>query len=150
MGSRMKEKIDELAALMQDFDLKEGKLSGDDWSVTFSKTLPSIGAPMMLSASADISASDEPVKKAPSPKTPKVNGTPITSPMMGIFYNSASPGSPPFVKVGDTVTANQVIGLIEAMKVFNEVTAGINGTVKKIAVESGKLVQVGEPLILVG
>ena len=145
----MKEKIDELAALMQEFDLKEGKLSGDDWSVTFSKTLPSIGAPMMVSASADISTSDEPVKKATTPKIPKVTGTPITSPMMGIFYNSPSPGSPPFVKVGDTVTANQVIGLIEAMKVFNEVTAGINGTVKKIAVESGKLVQVGEPLILV-
>ncbi len=146
----MKEKIDELAALMQEFELKEGKLSGDDWSVTFSKTLPPVGAPMMVSASTDVSASEEPVKRASPPKAPKVTGTPITSPMMGIFYNSPSPGSPPFVKVGDTVTANQVIGLIEAMKVFNEVTAGINGTVKKIAVESGKLVQVGEPLILVG
>lgn len=146
----MKEKIDELAALMQEFDLKEGKLSGDDWSVTFSQNMPAVGAQMMIAGTGEQTSPEETVKKPTATKPVKVTGTPITSPMMGIFYTSPSPGSPVFVKVGDTVSANQVIGLIEAMKVFNEVTAGINGTVKKIVVESGKLVQVGEPLILVG
>ncbi len=76
-------------------------------------------------------------------------GTAVSSPMMGIYYDAPSPGSPPFVKVGDAITAGQVVGLIEAMKVFNEITSGLTGTVQSIVAKSGQLVQPGEPLIFI-
>lgn len=79
----------------------------------------------------------------------KPPGTPVNSPMNGIYYATPSPNTPPFVREGDTVNAGQVIGLIEAMKVFNEITAPLSGTIKKILVESGQLVQPGEPLMMI-
>lgn len=77
-------------------------------------------------------------------------GNPITSPMNGIYYGSPSPSAPPFVKEGETVSAGQIIGLIEAMKVFNEVPSPFSGTVLKVVAESGSLVQPGDALILIG
>jgi acetyl-CoA carboxylase biotin carboxyl carrier protein len=84
-------------------------------------------------------------KKAATPK-----GTPITSPMTGIFYSSPSPGAPAYCKEGETVNAGQVVGLIEAMKVFNEITAPMSGTVIAIKAENSQLVQPGDPLIYIG
>jgi acetyl-CoA carboxylase biotin carboxyl carrier protein len=69
--------------------------------------------------------------------------------MMGIFYSQASPGSPPFVKEGDIVNAGDVVGLIEAMKVFNEITAPCAGRIGALLVKSGALVQPGEPILYV-
>lgn len=70
--------------------------------------------------------------------------------MTGIYYGSPSPSSPPYVKEGDNVTAGQVVGLIEAMKVFNEIHATVSGTVKKVVAESGAIVNPGDPLIYIG
>lgn len=70
--------------------------------------------------------------------------------MMGIYYSASSPGAPPFVKEGDMVQAGQVVGLIEAMKVYNEIVSSVSGTVKKIAAQNGALVQPGEPLLYIG
>ena len=70
--------------------------------------------------------------------------------MTGIYYSAPSPGSPPFVKEGDSVSAGQVIGLIEAMKVFNEIPAPTSGVVSKIVAESGQLVNFGDPLLYLG
>ncbi len=69
-----------------------------------------------------------------------------TSPMVGTFYRSPSPDDAPFVEVGDKVTEGDVICIIEAMKVMNEVKADISGTVKKILVESGHPVEFGTKL----
>jgi acetyl-CoA carboxylase biotin carboxyl carrier protein len=68
---------------------------------------------------------------------------------MGIFYRSPAPGSPAFVEVGDTIEKDQPIGMIEAMKVFSEVLADHAGKIVAIPAENGKLVQPGDPLILV-
>ena len=76
-------------------------------------------------------------------------GTPIKSPMMGIFYRAPSPSSPPFVKEGDQVKAGQVLCMIEAMKVFNEVKAEFNCTVVKTLLDNGKPVKSGQDLFLV-
>ena len=81
--------------------------------------------------------------------TSVVSGTPITTPITGIYYASSRPGAEPFVKVGDWITEDTVIGLVEAMKVFNEVLSDKSGSVTEVLVASGDSVTEGEPLIMV-
>lgn len=80
---------------------------------------------------------------------PVDRGIAVTAPMVGMFYHAASPGDPPFVKVGDTVKVGQSIGLIEAMKVFSEIPTDVAGRVTEIAVENGQLLQLSEPILFV-
>jgi acetyl-CoA carboxylase biotin carboxyl carrier protein len=76
-------------------------------------------------------------------------GVTIKAPMMGIFYRAASPSSPPFVKEGDAVKPGQILCMIEAMKVFNEIKAEYPCTVLKVLLENGKPVKSGQDLYLV-
>ena len=71
----------------------------------------------------------------------------VTSPMVGTFYAAPSPDHPTFVKVGDTVQAHTVVCIVEAMKVMNEVKAGVSGVVAEVLVESGHPVEFGTKLI---
>jgi len=71
----------------------------------------------------------------------------VTAPMIGTFYASPSPGELAFVEVGDRVEAGQVIGIIEAMKIMNEITADRDGTVAALLVDNGQAVEYGSPLI---
>ena len=73
----------------------------------------------------------------------------IESPMIGVFYRAPSPDSPPFIDIDDTIEIGQTIGVIEAMKVFNEVPAEIAGVVVDIPAENGKLIQQGETLVVI-
>jgi acetyl-CoA carboxylase biotin carboxyl carrier protein len=66
--------------------------------------------------------------------------------MVGTFYSAASPESPPFVSVGQTITTDTVICIIEAMKVMNEIKAEVSGVIVEILAENGKPVQYGQPL----
>lgn len=84
-----------------------------------------------------------------SAQAPAPSGIAIVAPLTGVFYLSPSPSSPPFVEVGDTVQAGQVICIVEAMKVFNEIKAEISGTISSIVATNGQLVQKGEALIRV-
>ena len=140
----LKDKIDELVAVMDEFGLDSAKSSGADWSVEFSRDVPtqSVIATETLPQLAKAPPTQA-SKSAPA-------GTPINSPTTGIYYSSPNPGAPNFVKIGDVVEAGQVIGLIEAMKVFNEITATISGSVTRIAAENGQLVQPGDPLMYIG
>lgn len=141
----MKRRIDELAALMEEFGLEEAKLEGEDWKVEFRRSPESDGhaqegstshvAPTALVAT-DASAE-------------RPTGTPVTSPMNGIYYSTPSPSAPPFVSVGETVTAGQVVALIEAMKVFNEITAPISGRVSRVVAENNQLVLPGDALMYI-
>ena len=74
--------------------------------------------------------------------------TPIVSPMVGVFYRAPSPSDPNFVEVGDRVERGQTIGLVEAMKSFNEIVAESAGVVAKIPAETGQIVETGQPLVL--
>jgi biotin carboxyl carrier protein len=76
-------------------------------------------------------------------------GTPVLAPIMGVYYRSPSPGEPPFVEIGDHVTAGDPIGTIEAMKVFSEVISEVTGIVVGIPADNGKLVHAGDSLIVV-
>lgn len=147
----MKERIDQLAEWMRDFQLDEARWSSNGSAIEFRREPPQVVAAPVAPVAAAPSGTEQPAAKPKAKKSaPAQTGTPISSPMMGIYYSSPSPGSPPFVKEGDSVSAGQVIGLIEAMKVFNEITATSSGKVLKIAAENGKLVQPGDPLIFVG
>ena len=89
------------------------------------------------------------VAPAPAPTAPQQTGTPLTSPMVGTFYRAPSPGADPFVTVGDTVKKGQVVCIIEAMKLLNEVEADMDGTVKEVCVENGQPVEFGQSLFII-
>ena len=73
----------------------------------------------------------------------------INSPIVGIYYSAQSPESPAFVSVGSRVTKGQVLCIVEAMKLMNEIESDADGTIAKILVENGQPVEYGEPLFLV-
>lgn len=73
---------------------------------------------------------------------------PVVSPMVGVWYRAPSPADPDFVEVGDRVEVGQTIGLVEAMKVFNEITAETSGIVAQIPAQTGQLVETGQPLLM--
>lgn len=151
MSEKYKKQMDELGKLITEYKLTEASLEVEGFKISLKKAAPRAvvqQTEMVQSApsgSAEFMESAEMVISAPVQA-----GIPISSPMTGIYYASSSPSSPPFVKEGDSVTAGQVIGLIEAMKVFNEIHATTSGTVLKVCSESGALVNPGDPLIFVG
>jgi acetyl-CoA carboxylase biotin carboxyl carrier protein len=71
----------------------------------------------------------------------------VTAPMIGTYYSASAPGEAPFVQVGDRVEVGQVIGIIEAMKIMNEISADRSGTVKEIMVTNAQAVEYGSPLM---
>ena len=79
-----------------------------------------------------------------------LQGHVITSPMVGTFYRSPSPGADPFVQVGDTVKEGQTLCIIEAMKLLNEIESDKAGVVKEILIENGQAVEYGQPLYVIG
>jgi len=79
-----------------------------------------------------------------SPETPKAS---VKAPLTGIFYSSPSPGSAPYLQVGGEVAVGQVIGLIEAMKLFNEIKSDLAGRVTRLVAETGSLVKAKQPLV---
>jgi acetyl-CoA carboxylase biotin carboxyl carrier protein len=82
----------------------------------------------------------------PSQATP-IGRPSVKAPLTGIWYAAPSPGSAPFVTVGQEIVAGQVIGLIEAMKLFNEIKSDLSGRVVRVAAENGQLVKAKQPLI---
>lgn len=143
------QKTDQLAELVEEFGLSSASWKGDGWKVSLgeaAKAAPGVA----VSAHAPEPAASRRTKKEPKAAAPsEPQGKPISSPMMGIFYSSPNPGSPNFVTPGKIVNAGDVVCLIEAMKVFNEIPSPFTGKVLKVLVESGQLVQPGEVLVLV-
>lgn len=96
-----------------------------------------------------------PVPATPPPVPPKDEppaaeaGKWIPSPMVGTFYRASSPDADPFVKEGDTVSEETIVCIIEAMKVMNEVKAGVSGTIAKVKPNSGDPVEFGSELFLI-
>jgi acetyl-CoA carboxylase biotin carboxyl carrier protein len=80
---------------------------------------------------------------------PESDGTLVRSPIVGTFYRSPDPNSPPFVSVGDAVKVGQVLCIIEAMKLMNEIEAEMAGEVTRIHPENGQPVQYGDPLFTI-
>lgn len=96
-----------------------------------------------------------PVSATPAPAAPEVPATPaeaeeelhlVKSPIVGTFYESPAPGAPPFIKPGDNVQAGQVLCIIEAMKLMNEIESDMTGEIVKVLAANGKPVEYGQPL----
>jgi acetyl-CoA carboxylase biotin carboxyl carrier protein len=100
-------------------------------------------------APAPAAAPAPPVSIEDSAPNEHPKAVPINSPMVGTFYRSPSPESPAFVNVGDTIKVGQVICIVEAMKLMNELKSEISGKVVKIVASNGNPVQYGQPLFLV-
>ncbi len=80
---------------------------------------------------------------------PEASGIPVAAPSVGLFWRAPSPGAPPFVDVGTRVGPEDVIGIVEVMKLMNRVAAGISGVVTAVLVENGGMVEHGQPLVLI-
>jgi acetyl-CoA carboxylase biotin carboxyl carrier protein len=108
----------------------------------------SAGPPVLQAAAAQVSASGgATTEKPPAPAAVEDDGLEVVkSPIVGTFYRSPDPNSPPFVKVGDAVKVGQVLCIIEAMKLMNEIEAEVAGEIVKVHPENGQPVQYGEPL----
>jgi acetyl-CoA carboxylase biotin carboxyl carrier protein len=144
--------IDRLAALLDRSDLTELEVESGGTGLVLRK--PSALAPISvtnLSASSAATATmTVPTSGEPSTagREPAIAAKPsIKAPLTGIFYASPAPGSAPYVAVGGEVAVGQVIGLIEAMKLFNEIKSDLAGRVVRVVAESGTLVKAKQPLI---
>ncbi|XP_057753804.1 biotin carboxyl carrier protein of acetyl-CoA carboxylase, chloroplastic-like [Arachis stenosperma] len=116
-------------------------------------SMPSPPPPAAAAAAAPAPASAAPSKAAPAlpppAKASRSSHPPLKCPMAGTFYRSPAPGEPPFVKVGDKVQKGQVICIVEAMKLMNEIEADQSGTITEIIAEDGKPVSVDTPLLVI-
>lgn len=91
----------------------------------------------------------EPPAAAAPPAKPASAGTPVKAPIVGTFYAASSPDAPPYVKVGDTVQPGQVLCIIEAMKLMNEIEAETGGVVREILVKNAEPVEYGQTLFII-
>lgn len=135
------------------------QLEVGDLKITVSKgepipltTTPS--APAAAPAAAAVSKPAPAAAPTQKPEAPKAVAippgmAPITAPLLGTFYIAPEPGAPPFVKVGDAVTEDTTVGLIEVMKVFNSVRSGVKGVVTEAVAQNGQFVEHGQTLFLV-
>ena len=153
-------KIKKLIDLIQESDVAEIEISEGEESVRISRNSSSAPvhyapqpqsyhapAPAPAAAPAASGASVEADNKAAQKASNEANA--IRSPMVGTFYRSSSPEAAAFVEVGQQVNAGDVICIIEAMKMFNQIEADRSGTVKAILVEDGHPVEYDEPLIVI-
>lgn len=138
-----KSKLDKLQIKEKDFELEMHK--SNEQSIAASVPQPAAAMPSAKTAASvpQQAASEESESKK------KIDGEIITSPMVGTLYSSPSPDSPPFVKVGDKVRRGDVLCILEAMKIMNELEAEYDCKILDILVENGEPVEYGKPLFVV-
>jgi acetyl-CoA carboxylase biotin carboxyl carrier protein len=142
-------KVRRLIELMKEHDLSELDLKQADNRVRIRRggEVVAYSAPAVAAARPAAPAASEPAAAAPSAAEARM--LVIKSPMVGTFYRSSGPDAAPFVKVGDRIGPEKTVCIVEAMKVFNEIPAGVSGQVVAILVENGAPVEFGQPLIKV-
>ena len=146
--------IEKLAKVLAETGLTEISLEDGEQAITLRKDVVVTSAPQVVaSAQAPVVQASAPVASAsvsaPVEVAPAKKGTPITSPMVGTFYKAPSPDAEPFVKEGSAVKAGDVVCIVEAMKMMNEIEAEISGTVVEVCVEDGQPVEFGQVLMYV-
>ena len=89
------------------------------------------------------------VESAAAPAEETISGHEVTAPMVGTYYSASAPGAEPFIKVGQKVSQGDTIGIIEAMKLLNQIEADVSGTIKAICVENGEPLEYGQAICIV-
>ena len=143
-------KVKKLIELLEESDINEIEIKEGEESVRISRAssamLVAAAAPAMQAAPV-MQAAAPAIAAAPS--VPEVTGYAVTSPMVGTFYRCPSPGAPAFSEVGQTVKEGDVICIIEAMKMMNQIEADKSGTVTAILVADGEAVEFDQPLVTI-
>ncbi|MDD3651385.1 acetyl-CoA carboxylase biotin carboxyl carrier protein [Immundisolibacter sp.] len=142
-------KIKKLMELVEQSGINELEVREGEESIRLSKApagvvMAPVAAPAAAPVAPAVSAAPA---AAPTPALPA--GHVLTAPMVGTFYRAPSPDSPPFVEVGKTVSAGDVVCIIEAMKLMNQIEADKAGVVAAILVEDGQPVEFGQPLMII-
>lgn len=142
-------KIKKLIELLDESGVAEIEIKEGEESVRISRQQNVIAAPAPFAA--PIAAAPAPVAAAvaETPAEPEITGHQLTSPMVGTFYRSASPGAAVFTDIGQSVTEGDTLCIIEAMKILNQIEADKSGTVKAVLVENGQPVEFGQPLFII-
>jgi len=152
------QKIRRLVELMNEHDLNELDLRQGDMRIQLRRgekpvifEASSRPAAPVPAAPPPLAGSPAEAPAVPSEAPPQEEGqvAVITSPMVGTFYAASDPDSPPYVKVGDTVSEQTTVCIVEAMKVFNEIQAEVSGKIVAVLVENGEPVEFGQPMFKV-
>jgi acetyl-CoA carboxylase biotin carboxyl carrier protein len=148
-------KIKKLIDLLEESNLAELEIKEGEEIVRLSRipkggitvaAAPAVHVPAQAPAPVP-AAAPVPAESASASNLPA--GHVVKAPMVGTFYASASPGAPAFVKVGQQVKAGETLGIIEAMKMFNQIEAEVSGTVQAIVVENGQPVEFDQPMFVI-
>ena len=142
--------IDRLAALLERSDLSELEVESGGTGLILRKpqAIPAAAAAAVAAPPAQADAPAATGEPSTAGRDPATTARPsVKAPLTGIFYASPAPGSAPYVQAGGEVAVGQVIGLIEAMKLFNEIKSDLAGRVVRVVPESGALVKAKQPLI---
>jgi acetyl-CoA carboxylase biotin carboxyl carrier protein len=140
--------VRQLADILTDTGLSEIEVEHDGLKIRVAKTLTA--APMQVMAQAPAAVAAPAPVAVPTAEAPaRAKGDTVNSPMVGTVYLQPEPGSDPFVKVGDTVTAGQTLFIVEAMKTMNPIPAPKGGRIVEILVSDAQPVEFGEPLAVI-
>ena len=147
-------KVKKLIEMLENSSLNEIVIKEGEESVKLVKSAGNIQTPQMIAASPQVLAPaieekepEEKTKEEPEDKI--ISGKSINSPMVGTFYSSPNPGADSFVKVGDRVSEGDVLCIIEAMKMMNEVKSDYSGIIKEILISDADPVEYGEALFII-
>ncbi len=143
--------IEKLVKMVSDSNLSELTLEETDKAIVIKKENTVVTAQTVLPQAAIMPSTPAaaPVAEKVEEKKEEPKGTPITSPMVGTFYLAPSPGAKPFVEVGSVVSTGQVVCIIEAMKLMNEIESEVSGKVTQVCVKDGEAVEYGQVLMYV-
>jgi acetyl-CoA carboxylase biotin carboxyl carrier protein len=146
------EYIEKLAKVLAETGLTEISLEDGEQAITLRKDVilpPPPPIPMAAPVPVQTVAPAAPAASSEAPAATAKKGTPITSPMVGTFYKAPSPDAEAFVKVGSNVKTGDVVCIVEAMKMMNEIESEVSGKVVEICVEDGQPVEFGQVLMYV-
>lgn len=144
-------KVKKLIELLEESNINEIEIKEGEESVRISRGTSVTAAPVAYAppAAPVAAAPVAPVAAAPAAEAPSHTGHVVTSPMVGTFYRSPSPSSPMFIEVGQTVKVGDVICIVEAMKMMNQIEADKAGVVEAILAEDGQPVEFDQPLVTI-
>ncbi len=148
-------KVKKLIELLDESGIAEIEITEGEESVRISRYAQGapaapVAAPVAAPAAAAPAAAPAPAPvEAPAAAEPEEDGFEVTAPMVGTFYSSSSPGSAPYVQVGDRVNEGDTLCIIEAMKMMNQIEADVSGVIKSIRIQNGEPVEFGQTLIVI-